>query len=325
LEVSFNPKSVLITGGAGFIGSNLAMHIQENFPECEIVIFDKFNNFKKYSNGNYLSLGNFKNLNNFRGKIICGDISSTNDLSVLKNYKFDFIFHQAAISDTRVYDQELIMRTNINSFYFFIDKAVEDKSSLIYASSAATYGSLKAPNTIGNELPENPYGFSKLAMDKIAATYAKKFPNLRIIGLRFFNVYGRGEFFKGKTSSMIIQLGHQILRGENPRLFENSDSIYRDFVYINDVVSANIKCCSAKSGIYNVGSGIARSFKDVVDILQNELSTSLEIEYFQNPYLDYQNHTCADLSLSVDGFGYDPKYSLEAGIKDYLPYIIETL
>ena len=89
---------------------------------------------------------------------------------------------------------------------------------MVYASSAATYGSLPSPQTVGKENPENPYGYSKYLMDQIASIYTpKKIQTLKLVGLRFFNVYGPGEYFKAKTSSMVIQLGHQILGGKPPR------------------------------------------------------------------------------------------------------------
>jgi len=324
-NIDFNEKLILITGGAGFIGSNIAFHIQENFPNSKIVIFDCFRNEEVLSNGNLKSFGHFNNLINFQGEILCGDISVENDLKKLSRYKFDFVFHQAAISDTRVYDQELVMKTNINSFYPIITQCIRDNSVLVYASSAATYGSLPSPQVVGIELPENPYGFSKFAMDQIAYRAIKENPSLKIVGLRFFNVYGEREFYKAKTSSMIIQLGHQIIKGSSPRLFFNSENIFRDFIYIEDVIQANIMACDTRrSGVYNVGTGVARSFKDIVDILQKELGTSFEVEYFQNPYKDYQNFTQADISDSKKYLQFSPQYTLEKGIKKYIKAIKDT-
>ena len=146
---------------------------------------------------------------------------------------------------------------------------------------------------------------------------------MTIVGLKFFNVYGSREFFKAKTSSMVIQLGHQILDGKAPRLFENSSQIARDFIYIDDVVQANIKACSPKkSGTYNVGSGIQRSFQEIADILQKELKTDLETEYFPNPFDGYQMNTQADISDTKKNLGFEPKFSLEKGIKAYISEIL---
>jgi ADP-L-glycero-D-manno-heptose 6-epimerase len=321
-NIDFNNKIILITGGAGFIGSNLAFYFQENYPLSNIVVFDCFRSEKYLSNGNLVSFGHYKNLIGFTGDIICGNINNKEDLDRLKEYKFDYIFHQAAISDTRVYDQEIVMQTNVNSFYDLLYKAKTDNAVIVYASSAATYGSQQSPQTVGKENPENPYGFSKYMMDIIAYRFADENPDMTIVGLKFFNVYGPREYFKGKTSSMVIQLGHQILDGKSPRLFENSSQISRDFIYIEDVIQANIKACTPKSnGTYNVGTGISRNFQEIADILQKELGTDLGTEYFPNPYNDYQMNTKADISSTKKNLDFEPKFSLEKGIKTYIPEI----
>jgi len=109
-------------------------------------------------------------------------------------------------------------------------------------------------------------------MDNITAQYLKKDLDISIVGLKYFNVYGPREFFKNSTASMVVQFGHQILKGLTPKLFEQSDKIVRDFIYIDDIIQANIKACTPKkSGVYNVGTGKARSFEDIVNILQKEL------------------------------------------------------
>ena len=321
-NIDFNNKTILITGGAGFIGSNLAFYFQENFPNSKVIVFDCFRSDEISPNGNLKSFGHYKNLIGFKGDIICGNINNQADLVLLSDYKFDYIFHQAAISDTRVYDQEIIMKTNVNSFYDLLAIAKKDRAVMVYASSAATYGNLPSPQTVGKESPENPYGYSKYIMDQIAIRYSKENPDLTMVGLRFFNVYGPREYYKANTSSMVIQLGHQILDGKIPRLFKGSDQIFRDFIYIDDVLQASIKACDPKqNGTYNVGTGISRSFQDIADILQKELGTDLGTEYFPNPYDGYQIHTQANISTSKDNLGFEPKVSLEQGIKSYIPEI----
>ena len=318
-DIDFNNKTVLITGGAGFIGSNLAFYFQKNFPNCNVVVFDKFRSEETFSNGNLKSFGHFKNLIGFDGEVISGDINS--DLDLLKNYRFDYIFHEAAISDTTVSDQGLMIETNVNAFKNILDMAEEMKANIVYASSAATYGDSNS-FCIGDEQPNNVYGFSKLIMDNIARK-KMRFSNISIVGLRYFNVYGQREFFKNKTSSMVLQFGLQLLEGKNAKLFEGSDKIKRDFIYIEDVIQANIKACKPqKSGVYNVGTGVARSFQDIVDILKKELHIDRKDEYIPNPFVgQYQFFTEADIGLSKEFLDYEPRFSLEEGIKLYIKEI----
>jgi ADP-L-glycero-D-manno-heptose 6-epimerase len=320
-DIDFNKKSVLITGGAGFIGSNLAFYFQKNYPTCKVVVFDKFRSTQTFSNGNLMSFGHFKNLLGFRGEVISGDINSKEDIEKLKKYKFDYIFHEAAISDTTVSDQTLMIQTNVNAFKTLLDLALEMNADMIYASSAATYGD-SDKFSIGYESPNNVYGFSKLMMDNLAAKYIENSP-IRIVGLRYFNVYGEREFFKDKTASMVLQFGLQLLKGESAKLFEGSDKIQRDFIYIEDVIGANIKACKAKkSGVYNVGTGKARSFQDIVDVLKNELKIQREDIYIPNPFIgQYQFFTEADISLTQEFLEYEPRFSLEEGIRAYIPEI----
>ena len=322
-NIDFNHKTILITGGAGFIGSNLAFYFQNNFPNSTIIVFDKFRSGKTLSNGNLESFGHFKNLLGFNGIVISGDI---NDTSALKNledtYNFDYIFHEAAISDTTVSEQDLMIETNVNAYENLLKIALKHKANMVYASSAATYGD---SNTfeVGHESPNNVYGFSKLMMDNVSNSYIQKGVEISIVGLRYFNVYGAREFYKNKTASTVIQFGHQMLAGNAPKLFEGSDKILRDFIYIEDVIQANILACEPKkSGVYNVGTGKARSFQDISDIVQIELGTSYTTEYIPNPFIgSYQFFTQANIESTKENVGYEPRFELEDGIKAYMDEI----
>ena len=311
-------KKILITGGAGFIGSNLALHFQENNPTCKVVVFDSFRSEATFSNGNLKSFGHFKNLLGFKGEVISADINDIVALEQLARYQFDIIFHEAAISDTTVLDQGIMVKTNVNAFKNILELAKKSNTVVVYASSAATYGDAPSPQRVGYEQPQNVYGFSKLAMDNLAHEFCLQNPEMSVIGLRYFNVYGPREYFKNTTASMVLQLGLQILSGKTPRLFYGSDKIVRDFIYIEDVIQANIKACvSGKSGVYNVGTAKPRSFQDIADILQIELGANLGTEYFQNPYSAYQMHTEADITFTCKDLDYQPKFCLEEGIKAY--------
>jgi len=177
-------KKILITGGAGFIGSNLALTLQEKFPKAELFVIDNF------------SSSSYENLLGFKGDVIAGDVSQM-DLNYYFPEGVDIIFHQASITDTTVFDQGKMMRNNVEGFRNVLNLALKNKAQLIYASSAAVYGHSEPPMRVGeNEGPANIYGFSKLVMDNIARKY---FDLLPITGLRYFNVYGPGEKYKGKN------------------------------------------------------------------------------------------------------------------------------
>ena len=323
-EYDFNEKTILITGAAGFIGSNLCFYFQNNYPNSKVIALDSFRSGETLSNGNLKSFGHYKNLLGFTGTVISGDINDKELLNQIdEDYEFDFIFHEAAISDTTASEQDLMVKTNVNAYEDLLKMAINHNANMIYASSAATYGDAASPQTVGNENPGNVYGFSKLMMDNITYDYLKKDLDISIVGLRYFNVYGPREYYKNKTASTVIQFGHQILAGNTPKLFEGSDKILRDFIYIEDVIQANIKAATPKkSGVYNVGTGKARSFQDIADILQKELGTNLGTNYIPNPYIgQYQFHTEANIEDTKTYLNYMPKYEMEDGIKDYIKEI----
>ncbi|WP_321470652.1 ADP-glyceromanno-heptose 6-epimerase [Halarcobacter sp.] len=324
-DIDFNNKNILITGAAGFIGSNLCFYFQENYPEANIIALDCFRSGETFSNGNLKSFGHFKNLIGFNGQVISGDINDSTLLEQLENsYKFDYIFHQAAISDTTALEQDIMIKTNVNAYEDLLKIAIKHNANMIYASSGATYGDSNRFE-VGYESPNNVYGFSKVMMDNITYKYLKKGVDISIVGLKYFNVYGPREFYKNKTASMVVQFGHQILNGSTPKLFEGSDKILRDFIYIEDVVQANIKACSPKkSGVYNVGTGKARSFEDIVNILQKELNIDNGKEYIPNPFIgSYQFFTQANIDSTKENLEYEPRFSMEEGIKAYIPQIKE--
>ena len=322
-DIDFNEKTVLITGAAGFIGSNLCFYFQNNYPDCTIIALDCFRSGETFSNGNLKSFGHFKNLLGFNGIVISGDINDNKLLESLeKNYQFDYIFHQAAISDTTALEQDIMLKTNVNAYESLLKIAIRHNANMIYASSAATYGDSNRFE-VGYEKPNNVYGFSKVMMDNITYEYLKKDLDISIVGLKYFNVYGPREFYKNKTASMVVQFGHQILKGLTPKLFEGSDKILRDFIYIEDIIQANILATNPKnSGVYNVGTGNARSFEDIVNILQKELEIDNGKEYIPNPYVgQYQFFTQANIETTKENLDYEPKFSMEDGIRAYIPEI----
>ncbi len=299
---------LLVTGGAGFIGSNLALELER--LGHDVTIFDN------------MSVGTFANLRGFTGTVIADDLSRLSHQRLLEIAP-DAIFHEAAITDTTVYDEKLMLQSNLDPMEPLLRYSGEKGTPLVYASSAAVYGAAKSPQQEGDAgVPLNVYGFSKWMCDCVAMRFIKKHPKARVIGLRYFNVFGPREQNKGRMASMIYQLALQVKAGKNPRIFKFGEQ-KRDFVYVKDVVKANLLALeNGKSGIYNVGSGKARSFNDVCNALTGALGVKREIEYFDNPFTDkYQDHTEASLERSGQGLGYKPEWDLEKAVKDYVAFL----
>ena len=293
---------VLVTGGAGFIGSNLAKRLVADGHQ--VVVLDDF------------SSANWANLVAFRGDVVTCEVAT--DLPILQRLDaFDVIFHEASITDTTVLDQRKMMHNNVEGFRNLLDAAVRWGSRVVWASSAATYGRGPAPMKESQRpQPLNVYGYSKLAMEHLAELYA---PRLKhpIVGLRYFNVYGPGETHKAKFASMIHQLAIQMRAGKRPRIFHPGEQ-RRDFVYIDDVIAANLAASVSKtSGVFNVGSGASFSFNQVVEHLNRVLRTDLPPDYFENPYSFFQTLTEADLTESRRVLRYEPKYDLQRGVDAY--------
>ncbi|HAV60738.1 MAG TPA: ADP-glyceromanno-heptose 6-epimerase, partial [Verrucomicrobiales bacterium] len=166
--------------------------------------------------------------------------------------------------------------------------------------------------------PANIYAFSKVHLDNLARDHSRRNPAWKIVGLRYFNVYGPNEPHKNKAASMIYQLYLQMKAGKRPRVFRAGEH-KRDFVYVKDVVGMTIHALTARqSDIFNCGSGVAVSFNDVIAELNKCLGTRLEAEYIDNPYAFYQPHTEADMSKAKAELGWVPKFTPATGIADYV-------
>ena len=297
--------NILVSGGAGFIGSNLVLELERRGEE--VVALDD------------LSSSNFKNLRGFKGELIIEDVSTFDPFARFKRENFDVIFHQAAITDTTFADDARMIQGNMEGFRRILDFAVEQKARFIYASSAGVYGNGPTPMEEDQQSsPLNAYAFSKYLIDNLAARYAKRH-KIIVIGLRYFNVYGPREEYKGKSASMVYQLAEQMKAGNQPRIFKHGEQ-FRDFIYVKDVVLANLKAMKAgQSCVVNVGTGVPTTFNRVIEILNEALSTSLEPEYFDNPYTSfYQNQTLADTKLAEELLRFKAEFSPGEGIKDYI-------
>ena len=303
----------IITGGAGFIGSNLTLALQEKFPDARLTVIDDFRS------------GDFKNLAGYRGDFVAGNLATLDWREKFGDPTaagFDAIFHLASITDTTLHDQFVQVHDNVESFRRLLNFARPTKTRIIYASSAATYGAAsKASIESNGAAPANVYAFSKVIMDNVARYAAAESSDWVIVGLRYFNVYGPREAHKGVPASMVYHLAQQIKAGKRPRIFKYGEQ-KRDFVYVKDAVEGTMRALEAKvSGIYNVGTGQARSFNELIEALNKSLGTKFEPEYFDNPHAHYQNFTQADLTSVRSGLGYEPRFSLEDGVRDYMQWL----
>jgi ADP-L-glycero-D-manno-heptose 6-epimerase len=307
---SADPLNLVITGGAGFIGSNLTLALQEKFADARLTVIDDFRS------------GDFKNLPGYRGDFVAQDLANLDWREQFGEQRFDAIFHLASITDTALHNQFVQVHDNVESFRRILQFARAMKTRIIYASSAATYGAAKEAIVESNgAAPANVYAFSKAMIDNIATREASDNPDWIIIGLRYFNVYGPRETHKGVPASMVYHLAQQMQAGQRPRIFKHGEQ-RRDFVYVKDAVAATIRALEAReSGIYNLGSGEARSFNELVDVLNSCLGTKFRPDYIDNPHAHYQNFTEADLRRVRSALGYEPRYRLEDGVRDYIQWL----
>jgi ADP-L-glycero-D-manno-heptose 6-epimerase len=306
-------SNFIVTGGAGFVGSNLTLALQERFPDARIAVIDDFRS------------GNFKNLAGYRGDFVAQNLATLDwheQFGDPAAAGFDTIFHLASITDTTNHDQFEQVHDNVESFRRILDFARPTKTRIVYASSAATYGPATEASVESNgAAPANVYAFSKVIMDNIARRAAAESRDWIIVGLRYFNVYGPREAHKGVPASMVYHLSRQMKAGQRPRIFKHGEQ-KRDFVYVKDVVEGSIRALDAQDGgIYNLGSGQARSFNELVDVLNKCLGTNFQPDYIDTPPAHYQNITQADLTNARSALGYEPRFPLEEGVRDYMQWL----
>jgi len=295
----------LITGGSGFIGSNLVLELQKKYPNSKLIVLD-----------NYSSAG-FKNLNQFKGELYFCDITDKRKVKhLLFGKKFRAVFHLAACTDTTILKETFQLLNNVEGTKNILD--IVNTENFIFASSASTYGIVNSSSKETDRLdPANSYAFSKLIMENLIKNYKGKFLNL--IGFRFFNVYGANEYFKNKSASMVYQLIQQIKKNNKVKLFKNGEQ-KRDFIYVKDVVDCLIHSLDKNKEyeIYNLGTGKAVDFNTIVKIISQVINLNPEIEYIDCPYDFFQTFTEANIEKLNSNLGYHIKYNIQNGIKDLI-------
>lgn len=310
---------IIVTGAAGFIGSCLVSKLNQS-GRTDLILVDDFSKKEKEANLKDKS---------FSAKI---ERNVFNHWLIENANQVEFIFHIGARTDTTEFNKEIFDELNVNYTKMIWNFCVTNNIPLVYASSAATYGLGEFGyddnhDVIPNLKPLNPYGDSKNDFDIWALQQDKKPPFWA--GLKFFNVYGPNEYHKGRMASVIFHTFNQINLNGGMRLFRSHNPNYkdgcqlRDFIYVKDVVNVCLFLMTDKptSGIYNLGSGKARTFLDLATNTFNALDKSVNIEFIDTP-IDirdkYQYFTEANMQKLISEGYKTPFHTLEDGVKDYV-------
>lgn len=312
---------IIVTGGAGFIGSNLVKALNDKGLTDVLVVDDltdgtKFRNLLDCQVIDYLHKDEFLQM-----------VKQEKDFTE----KIEAIFHQGACSTTTEWDGHYMMENNYTYSKELLHYCLNLEIPFIYASSAAVYGTGENFREVReNESPVNVYGYSKYLFDeyvrRTVLNSENKMPESQVVGLRYFNVYGPREQHKGSMASVAWHLNQQIQANGKVKLFEGSGGYAngdqrRDFIYVDDVVKVNLWMLeNAASGIVNVGTGASRPFNDVAKAIVSWHGQG-EVEYIEFPeHLkgSYQSYTEADIT-SLRQMGYKNDFlSVEDGVKQYL-------
>jgi len=312
---------IVVTGGAGFIGSALVYKLNKMGMD-KIIIVDELGNEDKWKNLNGLKYSDFFNKNDFMGLILQRELP----------FKLSAIIHLGACSSTTEKDADFLMDNNVHYSQELAKWCLEKGARFIYASSAATYGSgdcgYNDDEAKLHELhPLNMYGYSKLLFD----LWIKRNSLLdKVVGLKYFNVYGPNEYHKGDMSSVVMKAYNQVLETGKVRLFKSYKPEFkdgeqrRDFIYVKDAVDMTLYFLEhpEKNGIFNVGTGKSHTWVELVTALFNAAGKPVNIEYVDMPDEirgKYQYFTEANMDKMRIVAGYSkPIADVNDGVTDYV-------
>lgn len=310
---------IIVTGGAGFIGSNIVKALNDQ-GITDILVVDDLEDGTKFVNLADLDIADYLDKDDFLELIKSGEAFP--DLEA--------IFHEGACSATTEWNGKFMMENNYQYSVELLHYCLDHKVPFLYASSASVYGAGPVfSESREHEKPLNVYGYSKFQFDQ----YVRRLlPNAesQVIGFRYFNVYGPREQHKGSMASVAYHLNTQIKSGENPKLFEGCDGYedggqLRDFIYVGDVAAVNLWCWKeeAASGIYNLGTGNAEPFKAVAEAVI-AFHDAGKIEFI--PFPDhlkgrYQSFTQADMAALREAGYTAPFKTVAEGVTEYMEWL----
>lgn len=287
----------LVTGGAGFIGSNLVEALVDDY---EVTVLDNFHT------------GSMDNLEGIRRDIQVIKGSCNDCLSF--GLKPDIIFHLGIPSSSPMYKKNpLLVGEAINGMISIMELAkLSGSEKVVFASSSSLYNGVPTPHREDAVIQVTDYYTeARLAIERIAELYNRLY-DIDYVGLRFFSVYGPHEDAKKQYANMITQFMWEMRAGRVPVIFGDGTQT-RDFVYVKDIIDALTLSSKKGTGIFNAGTGTSHTFNEVIDQLNAKLGTNISPIYKENPIKNYVMHTKADTS-KISGIGFKPKYSLEKGL-----------
>ncbi|MFH1785485.1 MAG: NAD-dependent epimerase/dehydratase family protein [Candidatus Micrarchaeota archaeon] len=294
----------LVTGGAGFIGSNLVERLVKEGHE--VTVLDN------------LHTGSETNLSSVKDKIkfINGNASKISEI----NEKFDGIFHNGIYSSSPMYRDDLrLIAQVIDEFISILEYARKHNTKVVFASSSSVYSGLMPPHKEDMQIKVTDfYTEARLPLERLAELYNKLY-GTKVIGLRYFSVYGPHEESKGQYANLITQFLWAMKKNEAPVIFGDGNQ-KRDFTYVGDVVEANLLSMNSKVdfGIFNVGTGATYTLNDMCKLLSKKMSKDIKPTYVPNPIKNYVQYTQADTTKAENILGFKAKLTLETGIEKLL-------
>jgi len=327
MNIQLTKKKILVTGGAGFIGSNLTEALLK--LNNEVICLDNFATGKKENITPFLTNPNYT--------LIEGDIRNISDCQLAVK-GVDYVLHQAALGSVprSIKDPITSNEVNVSGFLNMLTASRDSGvKRFIYAASSSTYGDSEALPKVEDEIgkPLSPYAITKYVNELYADVFSKTY-DLETIGLRYFNVFGRKQDPNGAYAAVIPKFVSQFMAGESPVINGNGE-FSRDFTYIDNVIQANLLSITtnnkeAINTVYNVAFGERNTLKDLVELLKKQLTEfdskikDIQVIYGPNRVGDIP-HSLASIDKAKNLLAYNPKFSLEKGLKEAVSWYWNNL